>query len=202
MGQGLSIDVNHRQEGRPPFPQAWGFQYGQQGPPLQPNYGQQGPPLQPNYGQQGPPLQPNYGQGPPLQPQYMQAPPQQQQQQAGYSNQGWPPMNQPPPQQYPQQGWPDPTQFPPQPPAPSTSPSGIIPAFVLPGQRVATRTTLGQGSGQGGSNQDNQGWDSGPGTGLVAKAAPYTRVCNICGENAYLREGICFNHQCQATRAV
>ena len=119
-----------------------------------------------------------------------------------YSNQGWPPMNQPPPQQYPQQGWADPTQFPPQPPAPSTSPSGIIPAFVLPGQRVANRTTLGQGSGQGGSNQDNQGWDSGPGTGLVAKAAPYTRVCNICGENAYLREGICFNHQCQATRAV
>ena len=36
--------------------------------------------------------------------------------------------------------------------------------------------------------------------GLVAKAAPYTRVCNIRGENAYLREGICFNHQCQATR--
>ena len=44
--------------------------------------------------------------------------------------------------------WSNPTQFPPQPPVglyfhPTP---GIIPAFVLPGQRVATRTSLGQES--------------------------------------------------------
>ena len=83
-----------------------------------------------------------------------------------------------------------PSQDPQPPQQPPTTPRpGIIPAFVLPRQRTATSTTLGSPQG------------SAEGSGLVAKAAPWTRVCSQCGENAYLREGICFNHYCNATRS-
>ena len=151
MGQGLSIDVNHRQEGLGPARVLW----------------------------PGPPVQPQYGQAPRMQPppQQQQGWPQQQ---AGYP-QGWPGPCQFPPQPPLPPDWCASRFYPKQPanfcPKQSAKQSASRRDPCAPAPRASASNGHKHHPGSPGWGQgSNQGWGQGPGLGLVAKAALYVKA--------------------------